>query len=230
MIEIVFLPGIDGAAQIREPFLEALREFHPTRGVSYPNRAMGSLDDYWRFAANEVSPGTRCILVAESFSGLVAARWAARDPQVEAIVLCGSFARNPVHWAASIGASLPGVVKMATSVFAPIVFAMGGSAGRGWERDLSRALHALDSGVISERLQLVANEDVTEELRALRIPVVLVQFDDDLMVGSHARRELEEVCPNAQVVRFPGPHFAIEAAPLECARAIGTHIRSFGRG
>lgn len=228
MIEIVFLPGIDGAAHLREAFLEALREVHPTRGISYPNRAIGSLDDYWRFAANEVPPGTRCILVAESFSGLVAARWASRDARVEAIVLCGSFTRNPVHWAASIGASFPGVVTMATSVFAPLVFAMGGSAGRGWEHDLSQALHALAPGVISERLRLVASEDVTEELRALRIPIVLVQFDDDLMVGPRARRNLEEVCPGARIVRFAGPHFAIEAAPVECARVIGSHIRSFG--
>jgi hypothetical protein len=52
-----------------------------------------------------------------------------------------------------------------------------------------------------------------------------MQFDRDQVVGSRARSELEAVCRNAQVVRFPGPHYALEVRPRECAEAIGRHIR-----
>jgi hypothetical protein len=55
--------------------------------------------------------------------------------------------------------------------------------------------------------------------------VVLVQFEDDSSSGAGAG-ELEEVCHNAQVVRFPGPHFAIETMPRECAEAIGPRLRT----
>jgi hypothetical protein len=45
-------------------------------------------------------------------------------------------------------------------------------------------------------------------------------------VGRSARSELEAVCRNAHIVRFPGPHYALEVRPRECAEAIGGKIRS----
>jgi hypothetical protein len=55
--------------------------------------------------------------------------------------------------------------------------------------------------------------------------VLLVQFDGDRVIGAAARAHLESVCHNAQVLRLPGPHFAIETRPRECAEAIGHRIR-----
>ncbi|MGZ5085465.1 MAG: hypothetical protein ACXWBZ_19005, partial [Usitatibacter sp.] len=49
---------------------------------------------------------------------------------------------------------------------------------------------------------------------------VLAHFDDDLVIGSAARGHLESVCHNADVVRIPGPHFAIETRPRESAAAL----------
>jgi pimeloyl-ACP methyl ester carboxylesterase len=224
--EIVFLPGFDGAAHLREPFVAGLRASHAARGIDYPNRRLESLNGYCRFASSQVAPDSRQILVAESFSGLIAARWASMDPHVEALVLCGSFARNPVHWLASVGATMPNLVKYATSLFGPMALTTLDPSRRRWSEDLARALQALEAGVVAERLQLVAREDVSAELRALRIPIVLVQFENDLVVGPFAQRNLEAVCHNAQVVRFPGPHFSIETMPRECAAAVGARIRS----
>ncbi len=225
--EIVFLPGFDGAAHLRAPFLEALRPYHPVRAIDYPNRTLQSLDGYCRFAAEQVPRETRSIVVAESFSGLVAARWAARDSHVEAIVLCGSFARNPIPWAVTLSAALPGMVQFGASFLSPMLAGNPDPVRRRWAEGLSNALRALDTSVIAERLRLVSREDMRPELRGLRIPIVLLQFDQDQVIGRHARGELEAVCHNAQVVRFPGPHFAIESMPRECAGAIGERIRLF---
>jgi len=41
-----------------------------------------------------------------------------------------------------------------------------------------------------------------------------------------ARAHLESVCHNAHVLRLPGPHFALETLPVQCAEAIDTHLRS----
>jgi pimeloyl-ACP methyl ester carboxylesterase len=96
----------------------------------------------------------------------------------------------------------------------------------GWSRAFTDALAALDDAVLAERLALIASEDVGADLGSLRIPVVLVQFERDLVVRARERGHLEGVCHNAQVVRFPGPHFAIEVQPLPCALAIGGRIRA----
>ena len=52
-----------------------------------------------------------------------------------------------------------------------------------------------------------------------------MQFEDDRVIGAAARVHLETVCHNARVLRLPGPHFAIETRPRECAEAIGAVIR-----
>jgi hypothetical protein len=59
----------------------------------------------------------------------------------------------------------------------------------------------------------------------LRIPIVLVQFQGDEVIRRSARDHLESVCHNAHVLKLPGPHFALESRPQDCAEAIGRRIR-----
>ena len=224
--EILFLPGFDGNATLREPFVAALNAHHPARAVSYPNATLGSLRGYCRYAAAQATPNRRHILVAESFSGLVASRWAATDPHVEAVVLCASFARNPVRWLASVGAALPEIVRLGSRLLRAIPPATRDPRHLQWSREFNDTIIALDDDVIAERLRIIADEDVSHELEGLRIPIVLLQFEGDQIVGPRARSELEQVCRNAEVVRFPGPHYAIEIRPRECADAIGRRIRT----
>jgi pimeloyl-ACP methyl ester carboxylesterase len=226
MSPIVFMPGFDGAAELRGEFVGALRVHHPVRAVSYPRVPLTTLDRYREHAMGHMPVDWRPVLVAESFSGLVAARWAAMDSRVRALVLCASFARNPVGMAASLGAFLPSLAKRGTALFGPLAQLSGDPARRRWSAGLVAALAALPPDVVAERLRLIATEDVGASLAALRIPVVVVQFDDDGVIGPAARAHLEAVCHNAQVLRLPGPHFAIETRPVECAEAIGGRIRT----
>ena len=228
--EVVFLPGFDGVAELRWEFTQAIGEHHPVRPVSYPNHKLETLNGYARHAAGHVARESRPIVVAESFSGLVAARWASQDPQVAGIVLCGSFARNPVPWAA-LGAALPAAAQfLGANFLAPMTFASGDSARRRWSEALAAAVRSLDRAVIAERLRLVATEDVSRELASLRIPIVLVHFEQDLVIGAQARGALERICHKAVVVRVPGPHFAIETRPRESAAAIrGPLAALFGK-
>jgi pimeloyl-ACP methyl ester carboxylesterase len=214
---IVFLPGFDGAAELRGEFLGALREHFPARAIGYPNRKLETLSGYARFAAAQVDADARPILVAESFSGLIAARWASQDPHVAGVVLCGAFARSPVPWV-SLAASFPSLAQF--FIVNPAGFATRDAARRRWGEALDAAIRALDAEVIAERLRLIATEDVSAELRELPVPIVLMQFQDDLVIGAATRGELEAICRNARVVRFPGPHFAIETRPRESAAAL----------
>jgi hypothetical protein len=225
MSPLVFLPGFDGAAGLRREFVEALGEHHEVRAVSYPREPLGSLDRYREHAMGHAPVDWRPVLVAESFSGLVATRWAAVDSRVRALVLCASFARNPVGFAASFGAAWPGLAKLGPALFGPLA-ALSGDPARGrWAAGLARAMDELPAEVVAERLRLIASEDIGPALGALAVPVILVQFDGDRVIGAGARAHLEGVCHNAQVLRLPGPHFAIETRPRECAAAIGARIR-----
>lgn len=222
--EILFMPGFDGVGELRAEFVEALGAMAPARALSYPDRLLETLNGYARFAASQVSRDARPLLVAESFSGLVAARWAAQDPHVAGIVLCAGFASSPVPWA-SFGASIPGLAQFVGANFmSPVGFISTDPARRRWSQALRTALNSLDRRVLGERMRLIAAEDVTRELAGLKIPLVLAQFDDDLVIGRDARARLEAACPGAKVVRIAGPHYTIEVRPRETAAALREHI------
>jgi pimeloyl-ACP methyl ester carboxylesterase len=228
--EIIFLPGFDGVAELRAEFVAALAAHYPSRAIGYPNEVLGSLNGYARHAAKQVGPASRPVLIAESFSGLVAARWAAQDPHVAGLVLCGAFARSPVPWA-GLGASMPAMAQFVGANFLnPMSFALRDPARRRWSDALSAALRSMRQDVIAERLRLIATEDVGNELSALRIPIVVAHFEEDVVIGPGARSQLERVCHNAEVVRVPGPHFAIETRPRESAAALVPRLAAmFGK-
>jgi pimeloyl-ACP methyl ester carboxylesterase len=225
MTPIVFMPGFDGDASLREPFVRVLGLRHEVHAISYPSRCLGSIEGYRDHAMACVPVDCRPVLVAESFSSLVAAHWAAVDPRVRGIVLCGGFARNPVGWAARAGALLPAVVRHAPSLWSPLARVSGDAARVQWSRGFGNTMARLPSAVIAERLRLIGQENTAGTLRTLCVPILVVQFEGDQVIGAGARDHLEAVCHNAQVLRLPGPHFAIEVRPQECAEAIGGRIR-----
>ncbi|HEX4782146.1 MAG TPA: alpha/beta fold hydrolase [Usitatibacter sp.] len=225
--EIVFLPGFDGVAELRSPFVEALAERHPARAIGYPNSTLGTLNGYARFAAAGLNPQARPLVIAESFSGLVAARWAANDPHVAGLVLCGAFARSPAALAA-VGARLPSLTRfLGANLLNPAGFMTSDPARRRWSKGLSDAIAGLAPEVLGERLRIIADEDVSRELAALRVPVVVVEFEDDLVVGRSATAALARCCAGASVVRLAGPHFALETRPRESAEALKPHLGPF---
>jgi pimeloyl-ACP methyl ester carboxylesterase len=223
---IVFLPGFDGDAPLRRDFMDLLGQQHAVMGVSYPNHPLGTLDAYRTHAMAHVPVDWNPVLIGESFGGLIAARWAALDSRVRGVVLCAAFARNPVSVAAGLGAAMPGLVKLAPRLTVPFALASRDPLRAKWSNGFTRSLSALRNEVVAERLRLIAEEDVGPLLGRMHVPIVVVQFEGDEVVGPAARDHLESVCHNAQVVRLPGPHFAIETRPRECAQAIMERIRT----
>ena len=224
MTPVVFLPGFDGDAALRGEFTAALAATRPVRAIGYPNRPLGSLDAYRTHAMGETPVDWRPVVVAESFSGLVAARWAAVDARVRGLVLCAAFARNPVGGAAAFGASFPGLVKAGPSLWGPVARASGDERRRRWSASLARAMGRMRDDVVVERLRLIETEDAGPHLASLRIPILVVNFESDLVVGAAARAHLARVCDNAAVLDLPGPHFALETRPRECAAAIAARL------
>jgi len=225
MTALVFMPGFDGDGSLRQPFLDALARHHEVHAVTYPARPLGSLEGYRDHAMASIPVDCRPVLVAESFSGLVAARWAEVDSRVRGVVLCGAFARNPVGWAARAGAAMPGLVKVGPKLWHPVARASGDPARARWSDGFTEVMARLPGDVIAERLRLIAAADTAATLRELCVPVVVVQFTGDQVIGVNTRDHLESVCHNAHILRLPGPHFAIEVRPQECADAIGGRIR-----
>ena len=224
--EIVFMPGFDGVAELRGEFVEALNAVAPARAIGYPNRKLETLNGYSRYASSQVTPESRPVLVAESFSGLVAARWAAQDPHVAALVLCGAFARNPSAWS-ELAAAWPATAQFfGANWMNPMSYLSGDASRRRWSQALTTAVGSLTKDVLADRLRIIATEDVSADLGALRIPVFVVRFQDDLVIDAVATAVLEAACHEPIAVKVPGPHYAIEIRPRESAAALRPHLEA----
>ena len=220
------MPGFDGDAELREGFLRELRSRYEVSAVSYPNRLLGSLEAYRDYAMAQAPVDWKPVLIAESFSGLVATRWAQIDPRVEALVLCASFVRNPMGYATELGAWFPTLVKLGPAVMDVPVQMAGEPIRRRWSAGFTRSLGELRNDVVAERMRLIATEDISAALGQIGIPVVILQFDLDEVIAPAGRAELEAACPNARVVRVNAPHFGLAIRPRDCLRAIERALRS----
>jgi hypothetical protein len=91
------LPGLDGTGLLFRPLVAAMPDTG-TKVVSYPNDKALSLDEHARWAIRNL-PGGKAVLVAESFSGLVALRvlQEARSCGTRRRFSCASFASAPMR-------------------------------------------------------------------------------------------------------------------------------------
>src|SRR3982751_5682640 len=97
MSTIALLPGLDGTGDLFGPLLEVIPPGLPTRVVAYPVDRALSYPDLLRVVEAQLQKEADLVLVAESFSGPLALRYAAAHPgRVSAVVLCASFVGSPV--------------------------------------------------------------------------------------------------------------------------------------
>lgn len=224
--QVVFLPGLDGETFLRDPFLEALRESFPVTAIIYPNQVLGSVGAYGEFAARGLDPPGGFILVAESFSGLIAIRWAATDKRVKGLVLCGAFVQNPMGLATKIAAARPGAVKwIGARALHPFGKLKENAVLRRVIDGLRLSLEVIDADVLGERLRMVRDYDARKALSRVKVPTVLLHFSGDLLVGETHRRYVETLCHNPESIRIEGPHLAIETRPRDCAAALREPIQ-----
>lgn len=97
-LSLVLLPGLDGTGRLFEWFLDALPSKLRPIVIPFPRDAA----DYAALetqAARSLPQGQPFVILAESFSGPLALRIAARGPaNLVAVILVASFTSRPVAW------------------------------------------------------------------------------------------------------------------------------------
>src|SRR5882762_948969 len=94
---LILLPGLDGTGDLFHPLLNAIPSDQPTRIIPYPTHQPLCYNDLLALIHSQLAADENLILVAESFSGPLALRYAAMHPaRIRALILCASFIRSPV--------------------------------------------------------------------------------------------------------------------------------------
>ena len=222
MTTLVLLPGMDGTGTLFAPLL---REFSSPvltpQVVSYPSdRPLGYAELASHVAAALPRRGDY-VLLGESFSGPVAATLAGRrPPRLRGLILACSFVDSPLA-AFSPLRYLTRLLPTPGPVLAPLgVLLMGRQSTPSLRQSLAAALSTVDPAVLRHRAAEALVANAGGSLAAAECPVLYLQAADDRVVPSRCADAVRRLCPRAEVVRLPGPHFLLQTQPAAAAACI----------
>jgi len=218
-MKIVLLPGLDGTGILFEKLLLYLKECEvivlplPNDGPQdYP-----FLSEY----ILKLLPNENFILVAESFSGGIAARLTQQSlPHLKGIVFVASFLSAPKKIFANIAALLPIriFVLLPFSGFAFRLFFLGNNLSQTEIPSFLLAIQSIPQKIIKLRLKTIANAKYDGFTSCL--PVLYLKASQDRLVPNKKAKEIQRAYVNFELSEIAGPHFILQAKPRECASEI----------
>ncbi|CAN7156752.1 alpha/beta fold hydrolase [Acidovorax sp. Leaf78] len=221
MVTVVLLPGMDGTGDLFAPFVAALGPSIRTVVVRYPTQsALGyqALEVVARQALPQDGP---YVLLGESFSGPIALSLAAScPPGLAGVVLCATFATNPVpllHPVSALAAITPFELAPAWLVRKLLM-------GRHTSPDLGRLLRAtlakVSGAALRARAGALLRVNVVAQLRAVQVPVLYLQATEDRLIKRASAEVIKRALPNVEIVRIEAPHLLLQVAHTAAATAV----------
>lgn len=210
MTPLVYLPGLDGSAELL--FMQEEELASRYRVVKVPWRTEGDFDlaDLVSDVAESLDRRgiDRATIVAESFGGTAGIRFAIEHPErVERLVLLNTFAwfpnRSLISWGryfATVGH--PAVVHaVRVLVDTPVLMLEGVPADA--RRRFLQVAYAQPLSAYRRRLEILEDYDVRDRLSEIEAPTLVVVAENDRVVSPEAGRLLAERIPNATLRLLP---------------------------
>lgn len=228
----LILPGLDGTGRLLAPFVDALPAGARAVAVAYPSDRFLDYDALAEFVIGRMSPEGRVVVVAESFSGPVAARLAMALPRrIAAVVLAGSFVAGPwPGWLAAAAMPFCNGATMRACRGLPLLRALLLN-GHADPEPAARAYEAIGSvppEVLAARLRCALRARWTMP-GPCSVPLLYLRATRDRLVGRYAVRETMRRFANMTEVPIDAPHMLLETAPASAARAIDEFLEGVDR-
>ncbi|MGM9486972.1 alpha/beta fold hydrolase [Ideonella sp. YS5] len=229
-MKIVLLPGLDGTGRLFSPLVQELAPGHPTQVVAYPAEEPMGYDKLEQWVRQALPPEEPFVLLAESFSGPLAMAIAASPPAgLRGLVLCATFARNPIPSLAGFRWMIPFLpIRAAPSRLLGWLL-LGRMSSAAWRCAIASTLASVSVRAIRCRLRAVLSVDATAALASACVPVLYLRASQDRVVPLSATKLISETLPSTRVVSIDGPHFLLQANPTAAGRAIGDFLASIER-
>lgn len=168
-----------------------------------------------RVARELATTGDDLVLVAESYSGVVALHVAATlGPRVRAVVLVASFVANPTPYPRWVADLLPDWAFRRTLPRWLLRFVLlGGEAPGPLVEELCEAIRAVEPAVLAARVREVIRLRADEAPRLERTPVLYVRAAHDRLVSARALDAVRARCERVEVREIEGPHLIAQREP-----------------
>lgn len=216
-MSVLLLPGMDGTGALFRPLVDAFPPELRVTVVEYPRDEVLGYD---ALLERIPAPDEPFVIVAESFSGPLAVRLAARaSPNLRGVVLAATFVRSPraiPRWAVS-----PLLFSVPPPDAALRWALLGDDASADDVARLRATIRSVKPNVLAHRLREIAAIDVSDELRGCRVPVLEISASRDRLIPKTLSREF----PQLEHVALDAPHLVLQ----RCATEAAQHIVEFAR-
>lgn len=226
MTALILLPGMDGTGEMFADFVSALGEDVSPVVVRYPEKQPLDYDALADFVRTRLPTDRPFILLGESFSGPLAISLAALRPVgLIGLILCCSFARNPVPLPRPLKAltSLVPINGRTVGIIAPLLF--GRFSSSKLRATVRQAIDRVSPDTLRGRLRSVLDVNFSAKLKDVSVPTLYLQATEDRVVPATAARYIAKLKPTVQIVRVKAPHLLLQAVPTEAATIVKNFVQ-----
>jgi alpha-beta hydrolase superfamily lysophospholipase len=183
-----------------------------------------------KYVAPRLETNMPFMIVAESFSGPLAIRLAAKKPKnLVAVILCAAFIKNPLPRMSRF--IRLGVVKLLLKLPLPEFLIRKFLVGRDAPRELvvqcRNVIQAINSETLASRFGSVVKVNVSQKLLDCPVPILYLCAKADKIISRKSLHQIKTLRPNIEVVFIDAPHFLLQRAPQAALAAIKNFLNGF---
>lgn len=220
MLDLVLLPGMDGTGLL---FSEFISEMGPAINpiiLRYPKDRLLDYAQLQKYVQEQLPRDRPYAILGESFSGPITIALAADEPRnVKALILACSFAKNPQYVLALLKPIIHLLPNIKTSKLARWAL-LGPHSTPVLQSHLALVLKEIPLSLVQARLRAIAEVDVTNNLRQIKVPILYLCARHDRVVPESASKYIQHAAPQTQIVNIDGPHMLLQTQPAVAAKTV----------
>ncbi|QQZ28126.1 alpha/beta fold hydrolase [Thiothrix subterranea] len=223
-MKLILLPGLDGTGLLFEPLLEQLSDACAVQVIRYSPDQCQSMQTLAAQVREQVVFDSDTVLLAESFSGLVAMELLRQPIPLHSVIFCASFASAPRPWLLKLTTVLP--LEMLFRLPLPNFLLRGLGLNTRLVGLIRQVREQVSPAVLVYRLRLIAAAQTLVLEKPWDVPCYYWQAADDWAVPARCAEALRQYFTAVTVTRIQqSGHFLLQSQPVVCAAIIET-VRS----
>ncbi len=215
-VVVVLLPGMDGTGTLFKEFVLRLPAGIDAKIIRYPDNKFLTYEQLAELAISVVPDNEPYVIIAESYSGPVAALLAANPVgDLRAVIFASSFVSFPFG---RIGPWIATLLPL--RLFRPRAPAwilrwllMDSATSSELICEVQSAIARVSPEVLVRRLREALNANFAEILRSCTVRIVCLLPDSDRLLGTRGLRGFLAAKPHIETIKIRGPHFLLQCAP-----------------
>lgn len=225
---LVLLPGLDGSGILFEPLLATLPEQSNVTVITYPTDKPLSLTDLAVLVEQRIKTLDNVVLLAESFSGLVALTLLKRSRVIpKGILFFVAFAESPKPWLLKFASFLP-IHHIPWQYLPTWLIQWSCLDANGTRREVElfrRTSKSVSHRVLAYRLRIIASSPFAAENQRWSIPCIYVQASRDKAVPRWCAEWFQQRFSEFEIKTIDGGHFILQTKPKQCLDIISAFTR-----